>query len=382
MRIGFDGRWYNGSGVGTYVRELLNAIAEISHEFEIVVFEHSGNAVPTTGRAGISRVTVQASKFSPMQFELRSLCRSLKIDFFHVPYQYGAPMLLPCPLIVTVHDLIPFLLRTRSWHKQLLAVPVVRLGYRLAAARARHVIVDSINTARDVEEILGVPRNRVTPIYLAASDLAFREVQTEGEEEALARKYGVRSPYVVVGSAGNWRTKNLETALRVLAEARNTSGMDFQTVVYGPSKGLDVIAERIGGLRLDICRTGYLPVDDLAALFRYARLFLMSSLYEGFGLPLVEAMACGCPVVTSSGGSLGEVAGDGAMVFDPSDVQGMARAVALLLSNHDEHERWRARGLRRAKEFSWRDAAEQTLSVYRKVCRTLHKSKTKTCLQP
>ena len=369
MRVGFDARWYNESGVGTYVRELLTAFSKFRDQVEILAYEDPKNPLPASVPASIRRVPVSSAKFTlGEQFELRTRCKSDQIDVFHSPYQYGAPLLLPCPLVVTVHDLIPLLFRTRSWPKQLLVIPFVKSGYRVAAFRAHHIIADSANTARDVERILKVPPNRITAIYLAASDAAFHGAGDPVEADALSNTYGVRSPYVVVGSAGNWRTKNLETSLRALALGREISGIDFQTVVYGPEKGLNVLVKRSPTLGSNLRRVGYLPVDDLAALFRNAMLFITASQYEGFGLPIVEAMSCGCPVVTSNGGSLGEVAGDGAQVFDPMDTRSMAEAVARLLCKPEEHQHWRARGLARATNFSWRKAAEQTLAVYRKIC--------------
>jgi glycosyltransferase involved in cell wall biosynthesis len=368
MRVGFDARWYNESGVGTYVKELLTAFSEFRDEVEITAYEDPKNPLPASVAASIRRVQMSSPRFAVgEQFELRARCKSDQISVFHSPYQYGAPLLLPCPLVVTVHDLIPFLFRTRSWPKQLAVIPFVKLGYRAAALRAHHIIADSANTARDVEQILKVSADRITPIHLAASEAPFHPRRNAEEAADLLAKCGVKSPYVVVGSAGNWRTKNLEASLRALAFGREISGVDFQTVVYGPEKGLNVLVKRSPALGSNLRRVGYLPVNDLGALFRNAMLFITASQYEGFGLPIVEAMSCGCPVVTSNGGSLGEVAGDGAQVFDPMDARGMAEAVAALLREPDEREPWRRRGLARASIFSWRNTAEQTLTVYRKV---------------
>lgn len=372
MRIGFDARWYNHSGVGTYVAELLKAFGELPQDFELVTYEDPKNPVPVCGGSHISRVTVRSSKFSlASQFELRAHCKDAQLDLFHCPYQYGAPLLLPCPLVVTVHDLIPFLFRTRSWPKHLLAMPLVAMGYRAAALRAEHIIADSVSTARDAQRLLKVLPSRITPIHLAASEILFHPRREQVETEALFAKYGVRPRYVVAASAGcNWRTKNLETALEALMLSQKRSGIKFQTVIYGPAKGIETISNRNLRSELDIRHVGFLPVRDLAALFRHAESFIMTSLYEGFGLPVVEAMACGCPVVTSNGGSLAEVAADGAQVLDPFDVCGLAQAVSRLLTDAHERHHWRSRALARASEFSWQKTAEQTLAVYRKVCRS------------
>jgi glycosyltransferase involved in cell wall biosynthesis len=366
MRIGFDARWYNGSGVGTYVKELLAGLSALK-EFELVVVEDPRNPLPGGMRQGISVVSLRSSIFSlHSQFELRSICRSLDFDLFHCPFQYGVPMLLDCPLVITVHDLIPFMFRTRSWPKQIAAAPIVKLGYRAATFRAEHIITVSENTAADAERILSIKRDRITSIHLAASAAFFASSGTD-EYEKLSRKYGIRAPYAVVGSTGNWRTKNLETALRVLERVRRISGAGFQTVVYGPDKALDIALRAKSAVNLDICRAGYLPVNDLATLFRHAQLFLMPSLYEGFGLPALEAMSCGCPVLTSTGGSLPEVVAGAGLIFDPTDVKGMSQAVSMLLQNSDERERWRTRGIARAAQFSWGETAKRTASVYYRV---------------
>src|SRR6266700_1051086 len=183
MRIGFDARWYNQSGIGTYITGLLKEFSEFKfkEEFDLIVFEDPENPVPAVSDLGILRLPVRSSKYSlTSQFELRALCKSAQIDLFHIPYQYGAPLLLPCPLVITIHDLIPFLFRTRSWPKQMAAIPVVKLGYRAAALRAQYIIADSINTARDIEKILKVPASRIVAIHLAAAP----EFSTTGESRS------------------------------------------------------------------------------------------------------------------------------------------------------------------------------------------------------
>jgi glycosyltransferase involved in cell wall biosynthesis len=155
-------------------------------------------------------------------------------------------------------------------------------------------------------------------------------------------------------------------------ELKNT----FQTVVYGPSEGINALGGHQNWSELNLVSTGWLSVKDLATLFRQAHLFIFPSLYEGFGLPILEAMSCGCPVVTSNAGSLAEVAGEGAQTFRPYDVRGMADAIKTSFCNPDESKRWRERALRRAADFSWRKAAESTISVYHRACKQLPARKT------
>jgi glycosyltransferase involved in cell wall biosynthesis len=174
---------------------------------------------------------------------------------------------------------------------------------------------------------------------------------------------------VVLASAGNWRTKNLPGAFKAVELAREKSGVNFQTAVYGSEEGLRRAEAEFGRPLPNLVTTGYIAPEELGMFFRNAHAFVMPSLYEGFGLPVLEAMSCGCAVVTSTGGSLPEVAGQGAQVFDPGDAEHMAEAVSAFLRDPQELSRWRERALARAADFSWSQAAEQTVSVYHRARR-------------
>jgi glycosyltransferase involved in cell wall biosynthesis len=361
--VGFDARWYNDSGVGSYVAGLLRAMAVTNRKVDLVVYEHPRNPVPGLEGSSIMRVPVHAPKYSLAgQRELRTRAFDDKLDVFHSPF-YPVPVALGCPVVVTIHDLIPFRFRLYPWPKQW----IVRAGYRASVRRARHIISVSQHTADDLYGILGVSRKRVTVVHNAVPSHDFCPEGPHREIEELQKKYGLRPPYVVAGSARNWRTKNLEGALAALEAARTEGGAEFQTVVFGPAEGLDALNAEHRWPQLNLRRTGYLPSCELAALFRNAHAFIMPSLYEGFGLPILEAMSCGCAVVTSNAGSLVEVAGSGAQVFAPADTQGMGSAIAGLLRDPKELERWRAAASQRAGDFCWNKAASETVSVYHRI---------------
>jgi glycosyltransferase involved in cell wall biosynthesis len=363
VRVGFDARWYNDSGVGAYVAGLLRAMAT-ARELDLVVYTDERNPVPGLDALRVITVPVRAAKYSlAEQVELRRRASEDKLDLFHSPF-FIMPLGLRCPVVVTMHDLIPFLFRIYPWPKQTL----VRMGYRAAARWAEHIIADSENTARDIHALLGVARERVTTIHLAPGECFRRTDRGDGDGLAhLAARYGVRQPYVVAAGARNWRTKNLDTALEALALARRDSAVGFQTVLYGPAVTPGAAGMEIRRMETNLRVTGYVDAVDLALLFRHARAFIMPSLYEGFGLPVVEAMACGCPVLTSNAGSLPEVTGSGAQVFATDDAKGMAAAVARLVTNDGDFATWSAAALRRAEDFSWECAARQTVSVYHRI---------------
>ena len=241
MRVGFDARWYNDSGVGVYVAELLRAMAALGQPaFELVVYDDPRNRVPQLDGQPVSRISVAAPRYSlAEQLELRQRARLDKLDVFHTPF-YVMPLGLSCPVIVTLHDVIPFLFTIYPWPKSW----VVKMGYRTAARRAQHIIAVSGNTAKDIREILKVPEERITVVHNGVRE-CFQPVAGQSELASLLEKFDVQPPYVVTASASNWRTKNLETALKVLEAARSISGVEFQTVVFGPAAGIGAEGEHL-----------------------------------------------------------------------------------------------------------------------------------------
>jgi glycosyltransferase involved in cell wall biosynthesis len=359
MRVGFDARWYNQSGVGSYITGLLPALVRAG--CELVVYTDPRNPVPGLDNLSLKSVPVSSGKYSPLAtLEFRRLEKRDKLDLFHCPF-YAVP-LLRCPVVVTVHDLIPFLFPIYFWPKQ----KMVQAGYRAAAKRAAHLIADSHCTATDIQNILGAAPDRMSTVHLAADRNIFHQSGRENEEMLLRERYRIKKPFVLVSSARNWRTKNLGSALLALERVRKEAGVIFQTVMYGSTPS--------GNFKIDdslnVHHVGYIDSEHLAALFRHAHAFIMPSLYEGFGLPLVEAMSCGCPVIASNRGSLPEIAGAGAQCFDPFDIKGMAKALCALLRNPEELQQKGSNALRRAADFSWDKAARETISVYHHVIRS------------
>ena len=164
-------------------------------------------------------VPVSSGKYSPLAtLEFRRLEKRDKLDLFHCPF-YAAP-LLRCPVVVTVHDLIPFLFPIYFWPKQ----KMVQAGYRAAAKRAAHLIADSHRTATDLQKILGVAPDRISTVHLAADRNIFHPSGGEDEEMLLRKQYRIKKPFVLVSSARNWRTKNLGSALLALESVRKRDG--------------------------------------------------------------------------------------------------------------------------------------------------------------
>ncbi len=361
-------------GIGRYVVNLARAMApRLGPDEHLVLLCDPARPSPwdLTAPAG-ERVRVVDLPCSPFalrqQWAVPRLLARLRADLYHSPY-YLMPYRVGLPTVLTVHDLIPLLFpRQSTWQARLL----FRWTLMLALRASQRVIAVSGSTARDLQRHFRVPSERVSVIP-EAPDPAFYP-RPSAEVEAVRQKYGLPESFVLyVGS--NKPHKNLSRLIEAwsrltLHVSRFTSHVSrFTLVIAGvwdpryPEPRLR--AERLG---LQSVRwLGPVPEADLPALYSAAALFVFPSLYEGFGLPVLEAMACGVPVICSNTSSLPEVAGDAALLVDPTDAQSLAAAIAGLLEDESRREEMRERGLQQAARFSWDRTAAMTLEMYREV---------------
>jgi glycosyltransferase involved in cell wall biosynthesis len=257
---------------------------------------------------------------------------------------------------------------------------LVRLYTRLVAAAARKadiVLTDSEASKRDIVRLLGIPTARVRVIYLAVDDI-YQPVLDEHRLAATRRKYGLPESYLLYLGGFDQR-KNVPTLLQAFAQLvkdlrRKVRGPRVFLVVAGrlPTKSSDFfpdprpIVQELG-IGEQVVFTNWVPEEDKPALYSGARAFVFPSLYEGFGLPPLEALACGTPVVASNRGSLPEIVGYGGLLLEPDNVEGLTAAMEKLLTDDDLWIDLRQKGLAHAARFSWEKTARETLAVYREV---------------
>lgn len=353
-------------GIGRYTLNLARAMQPALTENERLVLLRNPDAnspwaleVATGPRTDI--VDVPLSPFSlRQQWAVPRRLRSLDVSLYHSPY-YLMPYMPGVPALVTVHDLIPLLYpRYFSLRQRLLFS--VTMG--LAIRRSRQVIAVSQATANDLQHLLGIPPETIAVIPEAA-DPAFAPQPVE-QIARVRKQYNLPDRYLLYFGS-NKPHKNLVRLVRAWAKLQP---QPVPLVIAGvwderyPEAKQEVMSNKIGD---DVYFLGLLPEKDVPALYAGATIFVFPSEYEGFGLPVLEAMASGTPVACANSASLPEVTADAAYLFEATDVDAIVNVLGALLADENLRATLRERGLARASTFSWERTAEATCTLYRKI---------------
>ena len=370
MRIAIDARKWRDFGIGTYVRNVVRRLARLDRETTYFLFckasdeatlrDLAENFVPVVDDAGGYGFREHVS--------IPRKLRRLKADLLHTPH-YVLPLLCTTPAVVTVHDcihlLFPQYLPNRyAWRYA---------HYMMGSAIKRSALVFTVSEAsrRDILHFFPWADPEKVQVVPNALDASMLEDPGEEETERVRERYQIRGRFVLY--AGNIKPhKNLERLITAFSLLKRRSGFeDVRLVIVGSGEenkyaGLRRTAE-ITGLRNDVRFFGFVPDRTLAALYRLASVFAFPSLYEGFGLPPLEALACGTPVVTSKLSSLPEVVGDAAVFVDPWSIEDISEGLVRALDDESLRASLRAKGLERVKTFSWERSVRSVHAGYMKV---------------
>ncbi len=385
MRILING-WFIDqphTGSGQYTRQLLKHLPRVSpqHEYSIVIPKgNSFEIIDLHQDSNIQSLTSNTqrpkSNIRKMAFEQSIVPRAAsanQADLIHVPY-WAPPLRSSVPIVVTIHDIIPLLL------DEYRGGPLVRLYTGLVSAAARGaalILTDSIASQRDIVQHLKVDAARVRTIYLAV-DEKFSTHADPVDHAALRKNYDLPEEYVLYLGGFDAR-KNIEALLQIYTWAQDTIGVDYPLVIAGqlPDRHAAFFQDpRIIAKQLEVEEVvrfiGPVAEEDKVALYQAARAFLFPSLYEGFGLPPLEALACGLPVIGSNASSLSEIVGDAGILVDPKDARAMAGALIAVVTENKLHDDLADRAVQQAAKFSWEKCAKETLAAYEEA---LHKKR-------
>ena len=367
MRIAIDARKLRDYGIGTYVRNLLRYLSRIDHTTEYVLL-CQGEDCGFEEELGenFRSVVENAPAYSIReQISVPVALRREGIDLFHAPH-YVLPPLTPCKSVVTIHDCIH--LRFPQYLPHRLGSAYARASMWTAAHRSNRVLTVSEASKRDILRYFRIPESKIDVIYNAI-DERFGQTPPAEEIARVRERYQLNDPFVLY--AGNIKPhKNLERLIEAFHTLRRGGFDEVKLLIIGDEISKYASLRRAvhkHKLHKHVRFFGFVSDQTLAALYRLAAVFVFPSLYEGFGLPPLEAMASGTPVITSNVSSLPEVVGDAALLIDPYEPDAIADAMARVLTDTTLQEDLRTKGYARVREFSWERSIARVREIYEEV---------------
>jgi glycosyltransferase involved in cell wall biosynthesis len=368
MHIGIDAHAIGArqGGNETYIKNLIESLAEIDGENRYTVY-HANARAAEEWRGRFPNFTVRLlpppTPLVRVPVALAVELRLRPVDLLHV--QYTAPPFCPAPVVVTIHDLafehLPETFTRRGSFQ-------LKLTVRRTAKKAARIATVSEYSRQDLIRTYKLPPEKIVVTHNGVEPRFSPSPGSPDETQAIRRRFGIERDYILAVGSLQPR-KNLVRLIRAYADLRNQHAtFTHQLVIVGRKLWLaEQIFEEVARQKWvkDVILTDYVDDQDLPALYRAAALFVYPSLFEGFGLPPLEAMACGTPVITSNNSSLPEVTGDAAILIDPYNDEELSRSIIRIVNDRALQRQLREKGISQARKFTWRTAAEQTLQLYR-----------------
>src|ERR1700675_4086698 len=374
VKIAIDIRRMTEFGVGTYIRNVVRSLGRLDHQTKYFLIG-SPAKVKEIGPlpANFHTVPLAEPELSLKSFmEFRTTVKRLECDLVHIPNLFSIPRGLPCPYVMTVHDMLDHL----SWprrHAALLGSLHFQMTKHVLRGAARVFAVSNF-TKVEVEKLFGIPAGRIEVVYNAIDERFLHGHATVAERQLIAERYQVTYPFLLYAG----RISPHKNVVRMI-EAFSALKTELEKDHAFPDLKLIIIGDDVSGnpdLRRTVVRSGvqndvrflgFVPIEVLRTFYDQAKIFVFPSLYEGFGLPPLEAMAHGTPVVTSNVSSLPEVVGNAAVLVHPENVFEIMRALHRVLLDQVLREKMKERGKRQAAKFSWDKSVCRMIEAYREV---------------
>jgi len=374
VRVAIDIRRINEFGVGTYTRNAIRTLARLdsfNEYFLLGIPGRLGDVEPLPDN--FITVPTYPNEFSLNSYlELNRILKQHRCDLLHVPHLFWKPQSVPCPYVVTVHDLLDHLYRVNSasWVKRQLHFEFTK---RVLHSAARIFAVSNFSK-QDTERLFAVPGDRIEVIYNALDDRFRQGHATDADRKLIAERYQVTYPFLLYAG----RISPHKNVIRII-EAFSALKAELQKEGQFPDLKLIIIGDELSKhpdlrraviksrVQNDVRFLGFVPIGVLRIFYDLAKIFVFPSLYEGFGLPPLEAMAHGTPVVTSNTSSIPEVVGNAAVMVNPENVFEIMHALHRVLLDQPVREKLKTRGALQAQKFSWDDSVRRMLEVYYEV---------------
>ena len=386
VKIAIDIRRMRDFGVGTYIRNVVRTLGRLDQENEYTLIgspakvEEIGLLPPN-----FQTVPLLAPERSVGGYrEFRTALKRLDCDLVHIPNLFSVPRALPCPYVMTVHDLLEHMARARE-QNALWRSLYFQTTKRVLAGAARIFAVSNF-TRNEIEKLFEIPADRIEVVYNAIDERFLRGHASAADRDLIARRYQVTYPFLLYAgriSPHKNVVRMIEafSALKTELE-RDQAHPDLKLIIIGDDLSGNPDLRRTvvrSGVQNDVRFLGFIPIEVLRIFYDEAKVFVFPSLYEGFGLPPLEAMAHGTPVVTSNVTSLPEVVGNAAVLVNPENVFEIMRALHRVLMDQALRDRMKERGYLQAAKFSWETSVRRILGAYGQI---VHRGRPNPVQQP
>ena len=373
MKIAIDIRRITEFGVGTYTRNIIRALTRLDHDNEYFLLGSPEKAKEMGNLPdNFSSIEVASPDTAKGFFQCNSVLSRVGCDLVHVPHLFWLPHHFPCPYVITVHDVLDHMYRARngSGLKRSLHFHLTRRVLRNSA----RIFAVSTFTKNEIQKLFGIEPRRIEVIYNAIDARFLTGHASDADRQMLAERYQIAYPFLLYAGRISPH-KNLVRIIEAFAAlkaelAKQDQFPDLKLIIIGDelSKHPDLRRTVVrAGVQNDVRFLGFVPIDVLRVFYDVAKVFVFPSLYEGFGLPPLEAMAHGTPVLTSNTSSIPEVVGNAAVLVNPENLFEMMRALQRVLCDQTLRERLRQAGYEQVKKFSWDYSVSDILAGYREV---------------
>jgi glycosyltransferase involved in cell wall biosynthesis len=376
VKIAIDIRRMTEFGVGTYTRNVVRALGRLDHRSEYVLIgapEKVAEIGPLPSNFESIRL-VHGEATTKGYFECRAILRQINCDLVHIPHLFWMPRSLPCPYVITVHDVLEHMYRARDGSNLRRSLHF-QLTRRVLRGAARILAVSKF-TKGEIEKLFNIPSSRIEVVYNAIDQRFLHGHATDSDRQFLVERYQITYPFLLYAgriSPHKNLVRIIEAFSALKAELEKQSQFpDLKLIIIGDelSKHPDLRRTVVrGGVQNDVRFMGFVPIEVLRIFYDLAKIFVFPSLYEGFGLPPLEAMAHGTPVVTSNTSSVPEVVGNAAVLVNAENVFEIMRALLRVLLDQSLRDRLKQRGYEQVRKFSWAASAQQIFGIYEQVTR-------------
>lgn len=375
MKIGIDGRaakWYRGTGIGTYTYQLISSLSKVDKKNDYLLFmpESCNSDIRLDKNFQVRSITENNQSSFWDEVNIPNILKDKDIELYHVPQNgVGLPEAKDCPFIITLHDVIPYKMPETVGENYL---RIFSEEMPKIVSRCDGIITVSNFSKDDIAEAFNFPKEKIFVTYLAAEDI-YRPLDKAECSQLIKSHYSIEGDYILYIGGFSPR-KNITGLIEAFSKLKEVYKKDLKLVIAGKKgKSYSIYKQRAEDLNIadSVIFPGFIPLEHLPELYNAAKLFVYPSFYEGFGLPPIEAMACGVPVIASNVTSVPEIIKDCALFIDPHNVDNICEAMYSALLDCDLRQRLILSGLTRSSELTWSNTAANTLIAYSKTINNL-----------